>query len=410
MSFSPSANTQHLPFEENQIAIVAITRDGIAHAGKLLSVLPQAQLFAPEKFRAEAEQAGGAQANCFSGKTGDQVPALFEAFAAIIAVVSLGAVVRLIAPHLAGKDRDPGVVVVDEGGRWAIPVLSGHLGGANALAARLSQTLGCTPVLTTASDAQQTLAVDLLGRELGWSFVASHAEVLRASAAMVNGEAVALVQEAGRRDWWPNHATGRTGIALPANLSLFDSLAALEAHGEAAFAAVLWIGRSPQLPAAWQARLAGRCVRYDVSAETPAETPAANSTALALGLGCDRGTSAQSILTAVDAALAQIGAGREQIKAIASIDLKADEIGLLAAAAMLGVLPRFYPARVLADVDTPNPSAVVQKYTGTPSVSEAAALLAAQAKDHHALLLEKLRHRADDGKNATVSIARITNS
>lgn len=134
------------------------------------------------------------------------------------------------------------------------------------------------------------------------------------------------------------------------------------------------------------------------------------TTQLALGLGCDRGTAAHTILTAIDAALAQIGAERAHIAAIASIDLKADEIGLLAAATTLGKLPRFYPASLLATIDTPNPSAIVQKYTGTPSVSEAAALLVAEAKDHHALLLEKLRHRGDDGKNATVSIARITSS
>jgi cobalt-precorrin 5A hydrolase len=111
-------------------------------------------------------------------------------------------VVRLIAPHLGNKEDDPAVVVVDEAGQFVIPVLSGHLGGANALAGRLATALGATPVLTTASDARQTLAVDLLGRELGWRLEADHATLLRASAAMVNDEPVALVQEAGAKSIW----------------------------------------------------------------------------------------------------------------------------------------------------------------------------------------------------------------
>ena len=132
-----------------KIAVVAITRHGIALAGKVAAALPGAQLFAPEKFRAEAEAASSTAA-CYAGKTGDQIPALFEAFDGIVAVVSLGAVVRLIAPHLKSKDVDPAVVVLDEGGKFAIPILSGHLGGANALAGHLATAIGAQAVLTTA--------------------------------------------------------------------------------------------------------------------------------------------------------------------------------------------------------------------------------------------------------------------
>jgi cobalt-precorrin 5A hydrolase len=149
------------------------------------------------------------------------------------------------------------VVVLDEGGRWAIPVLSGHLGGANALAGVLAATLGAQPVLTTASDARETLAVDLLGRELGWTFEASHDEIVRASAAVVNDEPVALVQEAGRRDWWPGHANGRSG-PLPANLTLARRIEDIEPD---AFGAVLWVSRR-ELPPALAARLAGKRVIY----------------------------------------------------------------------------------------------------------------------------------------------------
>lgn len=232
----------YLPFGPERVAVVAITRHGIAHAGRVVEVLPGARLFAPEKFHAEAEAAAPGAFNCFTGKTGDQVPALFAAFDGIVCVVSLGAVVRLIAPHLKGKDVDPGVVVLDEGGRFAIPVLSGHVGGANALAALLAEKLGATPVFTTASDSRETLAVDLLGREFGWIIDAPKDNITRACAAVVNDAPVAIVQEAGERHWWTRDAP------LPANLHLFD---VLEAIDPAAFDSVLWISRRavPDAPA-----------------------------------------------------------------------------------------------------------------------------------------------------------------
>lgn len=249
--------TQHLPFPNTRIAVVSITRHGIALAGRVIAALPGAMLFAPQKFATEAAAAAPGAFACYEGKVGDQVPALFAGFDGIVAIVSLGAVVRLLAPHLRNKETDPGVVVLDEAGRWAIPVLSGHLGGANAIAGALQQVVGATPVLTTASDARATLAVDLLGRELGWTFEASHDEIVRASAAVVNDEPVALVQEAGSPDWWTRHANGRSG-PLPANIQRFTRLEDVEPER---FGAVLWISHRP-LPAGYAERLAGKRVIY----------------------------------------------------------------------------------------------------------------------------------------------------
>jgi cobalt-precorrin 5A hydrolase len=129
-------------------------------------------------------------------------------------------------------------------------------------------------------------------------------------------------------------------------------------------------------------------------------------TRLALGLGCDRGTPLETIEEAVAQALASIGAGWDDVAAAASIDLKADEAGLLALARSRGWTLRFHAAAELAAVPVPNPSETVRRYTGTPSVSEAAALLAAGA-GVNALLVEKHKHRGQDGHNATVSVARM---
>lgn len=138
-------------------------------------------------------------------------------------------------------------------------------------------------------------------------------------------------------------------------------------------------------------------------------TPQTDHT-LVLGLGCDRGTALATLQEAVAQALQQLGASVNAVATLASIDLKADEPGLLSLALQLNCAIHFYPAAALAAVPVPNPSATVLRHTGTPSVSEAAALLAAGAPDHPApptaLCLEKHKWRGADGKNATVSIAR----
>ncbi len=128
---------------------------------------------------------------------------------------------------------------------------------------------------------------------------------------------------------------------------------------------------------------------------------------IALGLGCDRGTSQATLQEAVAQALARCGASWRDVAEAASITLKADEAGLLALAAAQGWRLRFYAPQELARVAVPHPSETVRRHTGTPSVSEAAALLAAQAPAG-ALLVEKHKHLGSDGRNATVSIARMS--
>lgn len=135
----------------------------------------------------------------------------------------------------------------------------------------------------------------------------------------------------------------------------------------------------------------------------------ANALRLSVGLGCDRGTPLATLQHALGLALAQVGATPSQVVAAASITLKADEPGLLALADALGWPLVFYRPEQLAAVPVPNPSDTVRHYTGTPSVSEAAALLVGgqgAPLPPSALLVEKLKFRGEDGRNATVSLAR----
>ena len=233
-----------------RIALVGITKHGVARMLNLAAKLPEAVVVVTEKFADLPPLANPVKV--LAGALSAHIGALFADFDQIVFFVSLGAVVRLIAPHLKSKDEDPGVLVVDDAARFVIPVLSGHVGGANAFAEYLAALLDATPVLTTASDVGKTLPVDILGRELGWRVEAPKLNVTRVSAHVVNEEPIAFVQEAGSRDWWTRPTP------LPANIHCFERFedVDLERHR-----AVLWVTRR-DIPAELWARLHERLVVY----------------------------------------------------------------------------------------------------------------------------------------------------
>lgn len=132
-----------------------------------------------------------------------------------------------------------------------------------------------------------------------------------------------------------------------------------------------------------------------------------HSVTVAVGMGCDRGTSLATVAHTLDAALAQAGLVRAQVAVLASIEAKRDESAFIELAALGGWPLQFFSAAALSAVTVPNPSATVLRYMGTPSVSEASALLAAATDADH-LIVEKFKYLGADGKNATISIARIS--
>jgi cobalt-precorrin 5A hydrolase len=234
-----------------RVCLVAITKHGSAQAATLARQLPQASLCVAAKF-AEATRGLSNPVQAYEGAFKDQIGSLFQAFDQIVFFVSLGAVVRLIAPHLKSKDEDPGVLVVDDAGQFVIPVLSGHVGGANAMAETVAALLGATAVLTTASDVGRTIPVDILGRELDWRVEAPKINITRVSAHVVNGEPIAFVQEAGRPDWWTRPTP------LPASI---ERLTRFDQVDPARHRAVLWVTHAEIAPEVWT-RWAERLVVY----------------------------------------------------------------------------------------------------------------------------------------------------
>jgi cobalt-precorrin 5A hydrolase len=234
-----------------RVVLVAITKHGAQQTADLARQMPGASVCVADKF---APLMAGLPnpVRAYSGAFRDEIATLFADFDQVVFFVSLGAVVRLIAPHLKSKDEDPGVLVVDDAAQFVIPVLSGHVGGANAMAETVAALLGATPVLTTASDVGKTIPVDILGRELGWKVEAPKINITRVSAHVVNGEPVAVVQEAGSPHWWTRPTP------LPASIHTFERLADVDL---ARFKAVLWITHAPVTDAHW-AELHERLVVY----------------------------------------------------------------------------------------------------------------------------------------------------
>lgn len=229
-----------------RVALIAITKHGAQQTAALARLLPTASVCVADKFAPLMADVSNPLSNpvrAYSGPFRDEIGTLFAEFDQLIFFVSLGAVVRLIAPHLKTKDEDPGVVVVDDAGQFVIPVLSGHVGGANAMAEQIAALIGGTAVLTTASDVGKTIPVDILGRELGWKVQAPKINITRVSAAVVNEEPVAVVQDAGSAHWWTRPTP------LPASIHKFSRLEDVDLTR---FKAVLWITHAEVTPAHWE--------------------------------------------------------------------------------------------------------------------------------------------------------------
>jgi len=235
-----------------KIILVAITKHGAHQVAQLATKMPDADILVSEKFRELLDSHSSTQ--FYAGPFREQIAGLFQNYDQIIFFVSLGAVVRLIAPFLKSKDEDPGIVVVDDAAQFVIPVLSGHVGGANACAEMIANLLTATPVLTTASDVGKTIPVDILGRELGWQVEAPKINITRVSAHVVNEEPVAFIQEAGAKNWWTR------STPLPKNIHLFERYADVDL---AQFKAILWV-TNQTIPEARWAELEERLVVYRV--------------------------------------------------------------------------------------------------------------------------------------------------
>jgi len=264
----------------------------------------------------------------------------------LVCFLAVGATTRLVAPLLDSKWIDPAVVCVDEPGRYAVTLVGGHAAGANALCTRVADVLGAQAIITTATDATGLPGLDTLG----WP---AEGAIARVSRALLDGEPVGFEAD----ETWP----------------------------------------LPPLPVTIGATGQCRIVVTDRIVPIDDITVVLRPPSLVAGVGASKGVTEEEVLGLLDEALAVGGLSRDSVTAMATVDAKAGEEGIVAAARQGGWPLHSYPASQLAAVPVPNPGKAALAAVGTPSVAEAAALTYGDE-----LVVAKRK-----SEMATVALARI---
>lgn len=301
--------------------VFAFTERGKVTARRVSEALGGCDLRAPARLAGGGFEAYGGALPDFTGTVFDRD--------ALVFVGAAGIAVRAVAPHAASKRTDPAVLCVDEAGRYVIPLLSGHIGGANRLARTLAAALDAVPVITTATDVNGRFSVDAWAAEHG-HFIASMALARRVSAEI-------LVRDV------PFCTDGPRPDALPDGL--------------------VWSNEGPL----------GICVSPR-SLEPFEATLLLVPKAIRLGIGCRKGVAAEAVAEAVEKALHDNGLRPEAVAGAATIDIKAGEHGLLEYCRSRGWPVTFYSADQLRAVPGSfSESAFVRRTVGVDSVCERAA-------------------------------------
>lgn len=311
--------------EKRRLAVLALSQGGCV-LGQLL-----------------ADALGGDFFPC-KGRLATVMAEVWAEYRAIVCIMATGIVVRTVAPLLQDKYRDPAVVVCDEQGRFAVSLLSGHLGGANDLAHRVAAATGGQAVLTTASDVLGRTALDLWCRE--WGLTPANKDALT--------RAMGKLVDQGSLTLWSRYPLP----ALPADLTPVAERAAAD-------------------------------LVIDSRTDLGESGALLHPKALVVGIGCNRGTGASVIAQAVEATCRQHRLAPQAIARLASIDLKQDETGLLEYARQQGLDIIFFNKEQLNRVEGLTASEAVLRATGAKGVAEPAALLGAGTGS--ALLVPKIK-------------------
>lgn len=349
------------------LAIIAITSNGARLGARLKKELDRADLFVQEKYAGSAGQ--GAVA--FSVALKDLVRQLWPDHRGFVFIMATGIVVRILAPHLRGKDIDPAVVVMDEAGDFAVSLLSGHLGGANELARKLAGISGGQAVITTATDVNGLPAWDEVARREGLR-IEPVKNIRRLNSLLLHGERIVLVD---RRRRIARHFASMPGVVPVANFAAAQQVAA---------AGKIFVTHRhiPQMEA-----------QDDLLVLRPKD--------LVVGIGCNRGTPAVEIEEAVERELRKAFLSPHSIACLATIDAKADEEGLNLFAKSRGIPIEHHSADALNAVSAPaDPSSHALAAVGAKGVCEPAALISSGS---NTLLIKK-----KVCGNVTVAVAEKT--
>ncbi|PSF32003.1 precorrin-3B C(17)-methyltransferase [Aphanothece hegewaldii CCALA 016] len=312
-------------------------------------------LHIPSSLASEITPPQGSQ--IYESSLKDHLTAIWSQYRAFIFVAASGIVVRLIAPLLAHKTEDPAIIVIDPEGQYVISLCSGHQGGADQLTRLIAQQLTATPIITSASTSLNLPGIDILGVPFGWQ--KGQGDWNGISRICVHQEPIQVIQEAGSTLWQKS---------LPTEHPFYFGF-----NEEISFKGRIWITPTSR--------------RFAPSSDIPKVQW--HPRVLWVGIGCIRGATQEQITTAVQQVLQKSHLAFEAIAGLATIDIKADEIGLLNYAQSSQLPLKTYTAEILKTVTVPNPSHIVAQAVDTPSVAEAAALSAAKEYGEAVLLVQK---------------------
>ncbi len=341
-------------------------------AAQILTPLSQStnlQLWLPASLEKQGDS------HHYQGSLKEHLASIWTEHEAFIFCLAAGAVVRLIAPLLKSKAEDPAVVVIDAQGDYVISLCSGHQGKADLLAQLIATQIGAIAIITGASHSLSLPAIDTFGLTYGWR--KGEGDWTGVMAAIAKQETVQVIQEAGSI-LWREH--------LPANHPFSFGFA--DAQAETQPQGRIWISSTKR--------------KFAPQGDFPKVQW--HPKVLWIGIGCERGTSRELIEQAIEETCRTYHLASEAIAGIASINLKADEIGIIKVCQRRNLVFKTFDAQQLNQVDVPTPSEVVQQEVGTPSVAEAAAILAGEN-----LLVSKQIFKADALVGAvTIAIAQAT--
>ena len=306
----------------------------------------------------------------------DFLTAALPTLEGVVFIGAMGICVRSIVPLMQDKHQDPPVVCIDSTGRYVIPVLSGHVGGANELSRRLATALGGEAIITTQSDNCGLWSLDLLGKRWGWQTDATPDQMNQAIFRFVEQRPTALLQEVrdASTDWLERH--------LPAHVRCFYQWDAIPREEFELLIAVTY----RELPA---------IESLPILAFHPA--------CLHVGVGCRKQCDPTGIAAYMDQQLRKAGVSPLSLASVGTITLKADEPLLDSLRQQWPfVQTHIYTVEELQEIQVPHPSQKAFEVTGLYGVSEAAALKSAQEGP---LLIEKQKGCLSEGNHFTYAVA-----
>lgn len=334
------------------LAIFALTGNALQLAERIKKEIPGAEIYRPSPFPGKEDGSLGHRS--FSeGGFAACVAAVWPRCSQLVFILAAGIVVRTIAPLLRGKKLDPAVVVLDEKGEFVISLLSGHWGGANDLARRIAACLNATPVITTATDVEGLPALDDLARKNGC--ILENGEDWKSIAmSLLEKKKTAL------------YCTVEIEAAFP---EWAEKISCLEEIKESHRGLICITEHEPLWPN-----------RPDIPGIPDIPYVVLRPRNIIAGVGCRKGKSKEEICAALTQSLQASGISPHSLRALATVDLKKEEKGLLEACAALGIPLLSFTACELKTVESRfKTSDFVKSRTGAGSVAEAAAWLAASA-------------------------------